>query len=70
MSYDCYNDNKFFCQDVSYLTVNATDSSNANTNIDQLNGVESDGGMQNTGLMHANRISPATVSSCDRFYFS
>jgi len=48
---------------VSYLAVNATESGTTNTNIDQLNGVESDGGMQNSGLMHANRISPATVSS-------
>lgn len=47
---------------MSYLTVNATDSGPTNTNIDQLNGVESDG-MQNSGLMHANRISPATVSN-------
>jgi hypothetical protein len=47
---------------VSYLTVNATDSGTTNASIDQINGVESDGGMQNSGLMHANRISPATVS--------
>lgn len=47
---------------MSYLTVNATESGTTNTNIDQLNGVESDGGMQSSGLMHANRISPATVS--------
>ncbi|XP_027842199.1 DNA-binding protein RFX2-like isoform X4 [Aphis gossypii] len=51
-----------YSQDVSYLTVNATESGTTNTNIDQLNGVESDGGMQNSGLMHANRISPATVN--------
>jgi len=44
--------------------VNATESGTTNTSIDQLNGgVESDGGMQNSGLMHANRISPATVSN-------
>lgn len=47
---------------MSYLTVNATDSGTTNASMDQLNGVESDGGMQNSGLMHANRISPATVS--------
>lgn len=48
---------------MSYLTVNATEAGTTNTSIDQLNGVESDGGMQSSGLMHANRISPATVSS-------
>jgi len=48
---------------VSYLTVNASDSGTTNTNIDHLNGVESDGGMQSSGLLHANRISPATVSN-------
>lgn len=52
---------------MSYLTVNATDSSTTNANLDQLNGVESDGGMQNSGLMHANRISPATVSNFINF---
>ncbi|XP_060849947.1 DNA-binding protein RFX2-like isoform X2 [Rhopalosiphum padi] len=54
--------NSAISSDVSYLTVNATESGTTNTNIDQLNGVESDGGMQNSGLMHANRISPATVN--------
>jgi len=48
---------------VSYLTVNATDSGTTGASIDQLNGVESDGGMQNSGLIHANRISPATVNN-------
>jgi len=43
--------------------VNATDAGTNGANIDQLNGVESDGGMQNSGLIHANRISPATVSN-------
>ncbi|XP_050437589.1 transcription factor RFX3-like isoform X4 [Adelges cooleyi] len=51
-----------YSQDVSYLTVNPTDSNTTNGNIDQINGVETDGGMQNSGLMHANRISPATVN--------
>lgn len=39
-----------------------TDSGTANSEIGHLNGVESDG-MQNPGLLHANRISPATVSN-------
>ncbi|VVC39293.1 DNA-binding RFX-type winged-helix domain,Winged helix-turn-helix DNA-binding domain [Cinara cedri] len=54
--------NSAISSDVSYLTVNATDSGTANSNIDQLNGVDSDGGMQSSGLIHANRISPATVN--------
>ncbi|XP_050437587.1 DNA-binding protein RFX2-like isoform X2 [Adelges cooleyi] len=54
--------NSALSSDVSYLTVNPTDSNTTNGNIDQINGVETDGGMQNSGLMHANRISPATVN--------
>jgi len=47
---------------VSYHTVNATES--GVTNIDQLNSIEkSNRGMQNPGIMQANKISPATVSS-------
>eukprot|EP00102_Acyrthosiphon_pisum_P022351 XP_016659561.1 PREDICTED: DNA-binding protein RFX2 [Acyrthosiphon pisum] len=49
-----------FSQDVSYHTVNATESDV--TNINQLNSVEeSNRGMQNSGLIQANKISPATV---------
>ncbi|XP_060872996.1 transcription factor RFX3-like isoform X2 [Metopolophium dirhodum] len=45
--------------DVSYHTVNATKLSV--TNMDKPNGVESYGGMQNSGVVQANKISPATV---------
>ncbi|XP_050535558.1 DNA-binding protein RFX2-like isoform X2 [Daktulosphaira vitifoliae] len=54
--------NSAISSDVSYLTVNTTDSNPTSANLDQINGVESDGGMQSSGLMHANRISPATVN--------